>query len=146
MPWIVWFLAAIALLIAEAFVPGFFLACLGIAAGGAAVAAALGLSAPQQVGIFAALTLLSYVAFRPVFEALFHPTTTRVTTNAQALIGQQGLVVVDVRGGPRGGRVVVGGDDWRAVPEDDETIPEGDTVVVTAITGATLTVRRKVRS
>lgn len=146
MPWIVWFLAAIALLITEAFVPGFFLASLGVAAGGAAVAAAFGLSATQQVGVFAAVTLLSYVAFRPVFEGLFHPTTARVATNTEALIGQQGLVVVDVRRGPRGGRVVVGGDDWKAVPEDGETITEGDTVVVTAIAGATLTVRRSVRS
>lgn len=142
MPWIAWFLLALSLVIAEVFVPGFFLASLGIAALVASAAAALGLTATQQVGVFAVVTFLSYFAFRRVFEAVFHPAERRIATNTAALMGQHGLVIAAVDG-LRGGRVSVAGDDWRAVSEDEALIAEGDAVVVTAINGVTLTVRRR---
>lgn len=142
MPWIVWFLLGILLVIAEVFVPGFFLASLGIAALVSAGGAALGFTATQQVGVFAIVTFLSYFAFRRVFEAVFHPAERRIATNTGALIGQHGLVIAAVESGLRGGRVSVAGDDWRAVSGDAARIAEGDPVVVTAINGVTLTVRR----
>lgn len=146
MPWIGWFLIGVLLVISEVFVPGFFLASLGIAALITAAAAALGTTATQQVGVFAAVTFISYFAFRRIFESLFHPEDRRIATNSDALIGQQGYVTAAVRTGPRGGRVAVGGDDWKAVSADETPIAEGESVVVAAISGVTLTVRRSLQS
>lgn len=146
MPWIVWFLGGVLLVIAEAVVPGFFLASLGLASLVTAAASALGATITQQVGAFAVATFISYFGFRRVFEAFFHPSHNRLATGVDALIGREGQVTTAVAGGPGGGRVAVGGDDWRAVSEDGQPIEEGDVVVVTAVTGATLTVRRSSRS
>lgn len=146
MPWIAWFLIGVLLVIGEAFTPGFVLASLGLAALVAAAAAAMGATLTQQVGAFAAATFVVYFAFRRVFEAVFHPSRRRLATGVEALIGREGRVTATVAGGPGGGRVAVGGDDWRAISEDGQPIEEGDTVVVTAITGATLTVRRSSQS
>lgn len=146
MPWIVWFLGGVLLVIAEAFVPGFFLASLGLASLITAAAAAMDATATQQVGVFAVGTFVSYFAFRRVFEAVFHPSAQRLATGVDALIGREGQVIAAVESGPRGGRVAVGGDDWRAISEDGSPIREGDAVVVTAISGATVTVRRSSQS
>lgn len=60
-------------------------------------------------------------------------------TNIDAVIGSTGIVLTGIK--PRTvGRVKVGNENWRAKSEED--IPEGQEIVVTGVTGATLTVKK----
>lgn len=60
-------------------------------------------------------------------------------TNVDAIIGKTGIVAQKITRDV-GGRVKVGGEDWKASAAED--IEEGSKVVVTGITGATLIVER----
>ena len=60
-------------------------------------------------------------------------------TNIDAVIGSTGVVLTDIKKRDVG-RVKVGNENWRARAE--ENIPEGNEIVVTGVTGATLTVKK----
>lgn len=60
-------------------------------------------------------------------------------TNIDAVIGSNGIVLKDIAKHSVG-RVKVGNERWRAKAEED--IPEGNEIVVTGVTGATLTVKK----
>ncbi|MDR2936898.1 MAG: hypothetical protein LBU80_06100, partial [Rikenellaceae bacterium] len=63
--WQIWAAVAVALFIIELFTPAFFVACFGIGAGLAAVAAAIGMNVSWQFVFFAAGSLMSFVLVRP---------------------------------------------------------------------------------
>jgi membrane-bound serine protease (ClpP class) len=63
-----------------------------------------------------------------------------VTTGPQALVGEQGRVVVAIGGGDAVGKVVFHGETWNA--QSAAAIPAGATVVVAAVNGRTARVRR----
>ncbi len=60
-------------------------------------------------------------------------------TNIDAVIGSSGIVLQDIKRHDVG-RVKVGNERWRAKSEED--ISEGDEIIVTGVTGATLTVEK----
>ncbi|MFN6179061.1 MAG: NfeD family protein, partial [Flavobacteriales bacterium] len=64
--WHWWAALALVLMIAEIFVPGFFLLCLGVGAAGASMVAALGLGSSAQLIAFSAFSLLSFFTIRPL--------------------------------------------------------------------------------
>ena len=59
--------------------------------------------------------------------------------NIDAVIGNNGIVLKDIKRHTVG-RVQVGNEKWRAKAEED--ITEGNEIVVTGVTGATLTVKK----
>jgi membrane protein implicated in regulation of membrane protease activity len=59
--------------------------------------------------------------------------------NIDAVIGSTGIVLSDIKQ-RRVGRVKVKNENWRA--KSDEDIPEGNEIVVTGVTGATLVVKK----
>ncbi|UCD08539.1 MAG: NfeD family protein [Dehalococcoidales bacterium] len=59
--------------------------------------------------------------------------------NVDAVIGSSGVVLQEIKRHTVG-RVQVGNERWRAKAEED--IPEGNEIVVTGVTGATLTVKK----
>ncbi|HEX6750709.1 MAG TPA: NfeD family protein [Longimicrobium sp.] len=140
--WLLWALAAVVLLIAEALTGTLFLIALAAAAVAPAVAAALGAGLVAQLAVFGAAALLSLLKARPLFGALLHPASQQVATNVAALPGAVGLVLEPVRDAHRAGRVTVGGDDWRAVTADGSALDAGEQVVVLDVQGVTLTVAR----
>ena len=83
--WHWWAGVALVLLIAEIFVPGFFLLCLGIGCAGASIAAALGAGASIQLIAFSALSheaflriwMRGYWKFLPITDALSLPVARR---------------------------------------------------------------------
>ncbi|MBN2077196.1 MAG: NfeD family protein [Dehalococcoidales bacterium] len=60
-------------------------------------------------------------------------------TNIDAVIGSTGIVLKEIKL-RNVGRVKVGNENWRAKAEED--IPEGNEIVVTGISGTTLTVEK----
>ena len=138
--WHWWAGVALILLIAEIFVPGFFLLCLGIGCIGASLAAALGAGGSIQLIAFSALSLLGFFTIRPVLMKRFWKDG-GVKTNVDALVGQRGKVSQDFDPGLRLGRVAVGGDDWRAECVNDHPLKAGDIVKVVRVESNTVIVK-----
>lgn len=138
--WHWWAGVALILLIAEIFVPGFFLLCLGIGCAGASIAAAVGLGSAVQLITFSTLALLAFFTIRPLLMKRFWKDN-GVKTNVDALVGQRGKVSQDFDPGLRLGRVAVGGDDWRAESVNDKQLRIGDLVEVVRVESNTVIVR-----
>jgi membrane protein implicated in regulation of membrane protease activity len=138
--WHWWAGAALVLMIAEMFVPGFFLLCLGIGCMGGSLAAALSASPAIQLLAFSVLALVSFFTVRPVLMKQFWKDG-EVKTNMDALVGQKGRVTQDFDPGLRLGRVSAGGDDWRAECLSDHPLHVGDLIKVVRVESNTLIVK-----
>jgi len=139
--WVVWIVIAIALGIGEVVTPGlFFLGPLALAAGVAALASLLGAGAVGSVLVFVVASLLSVGLLRPLARRHVRmPALSR--TGTDALIGRKALVTRRIDAG--GGRVRIGGEEWSARAYlDGEEIPEGTTVDIIQIEGATALVTK----
>jgi membrane protein implicated in regulation of membrane protease activity len=140
--WLLWALAGIALLIGEVLTGTLYLAALAVACLLPALGAAVGLPLVVQIGAFAAGAVLTVVKARPLLEATMHPPSRQIPSNVSAVVGAVGHVIEAVAAGTRPGRVMVGGDDWRAVSGDGRPIAAGTQIVVMEVQGVTLTVVR----
>lgn len=139
--WQLWIVLAVLLFIAEAFVPGFILMCLGIGCVFAALPALLDWGFKMQLVFFSVGTLAGFFGARPVFSRYFYGKAGQVKTNVDALVGEVGHVVEAIDEHGTSGRVVVRGDNWRAVSDPAETIPAGRKVRVTRVEGSKLFVQ-----
>jgi membrane protein implicated in regulation of membrane protease activity len=134
------------LVVAEAHVPGGVLGMAGglaLIAGGVIVIAALGggaaLAVPVGVGLGAAAGGWALVVTRKTSGARH----VRIQAGAEALCGRVGVVR---RWSEPAGHVFIDGALWRArhesVDSDQETLHEGEHVVVERVSGLTLSVRK----
>lgn len=143
--WLLWFVGAIVLVVAEIFTSGFWLACLAAGAVAAGVAALVpGLGAALQGVTFAATSLLSMAGLRPLLVRHFQlGPGAGVRTGVDALLGKSGVVTerIDPRTG--GGRVKVEGEDWRGASSDALVIEPGTRVTVIQVDGTTLMVEKE---
>lgn len=136
MNWVVWIVIAVALAIGEVVTPGlFFLGPLSLSAGAAGLAALLGAGTVGSLIVFLVAALLSLGFLRPIARRHIRmPAISR--TGTDALIGRKALVTQQIDAA--GGRVKIGGEEWTARAYlDGEVIPEGTTVDVIQIEGAT---------
>lgn len=138
---LIWLIAGVVLVAAEALSGEFVLLMLG---GGALVsAAAAGLGAPVLLtaGVFGVVSFGLIAGVRPVIKRkLLAGDTTR--TNTEALVGTRAVTVTDVNA--EGGRVKIGGEIWSArTITDNEVIESGRPVTVIEISGATAVVLAK---
>lgn len=138
--WHWWAGAAIVLLIAEIFVPGFFLFCLSMGCLAASAAAALGGDEVPQLVAFSIVSLIAFFTVRPLLMKRMWKDS-GVRTNNDALVGQRGKVTQDFEPGLRLGRVSVAGDDWRAECTTDRAMRAGDLIEVVRVDSNTLIVK-----
>jgi membrane protein implicated in regulation of membrane protease activity len=133
--WAIWIVVAVALAAGEIFTLGFFLGPVALAAGLAALIAALGGGIPFQLLAFIAGSLGSLFVLRPI--AVRHLQTPRaLRTGTAALVGARGTVLERVD--DLGGRVKIGGDVWTArAMFEGHVIEPGTRVEVGKIEGAT---------
>jgi membrane protein implicated in regulation of membrane protease activity len=142
-PWLLWALIAILLVVGEMVTGTFFLAAIAVACIITGAGAFLGLDVALQLALFIASGGLLVVGSRPLAERLLHPPGSRqLQTNVSALVGATGYVREPIGAGGRPGRISLGGDDWRAVSSNGLPIPAGESVMVVAVRGVTLTVVR----
>ena len=136
MSWVVWAVIAIALAVGEVLTPGlFFLGPVALAAGAAALAAALGAGTVGSVIVFIVGSIASLAVLRPIARSHVHmPAISR--TGTAALVGRKAFVTRRVDA--QGGRVRIGGEEWTARAYlEGQVIEEGKTVDVIQIEGAT---------
>lgn len=138
--WHWWAGAALVLMIAEIFVPGFFLLCLGIGCIGGSITAAITPEPAAQLIAFSVLSLVAFFTVRPLLMRQFWKRDD-VKTNVDALVGQRGKVTQEFEAGLRLGRVSVAGDDWRAESINDHPLHIGDLVQVVRVDSNTLIVK-----
>ena len=143
--WLLWFVGAIALVVAEMFTPGFWLACLGIGAVAAGIAALVpGVGAAFQGIVFAVTSLVSMAGLRPVLLRHFQlGPGAGVRTGVDALLGKSGIVTERIEPGSGLGRVKVEGEDWRGASMDAGVIEAGTRITVIQVDGTTLMVEKE---
>jgi len=139
--WQLWTVAGVGLMIAEVIAPGFWLLSVAVGCFTAAVTGLLPFGLTTQVIAFAGGTVASLVLLRPFLLRRFQRGGVR--TGVEALIGKAG--VITQRLGPHGqnGRMLVDGEDWRAVSLDESALEPGTRVIVVEVDGATLKVERE---
>ncbi len=143
--WLIWFLSAIVLVVAEMFTAGFWLACLAVgcvAAGLVGLVPFAGLT--LQTVAFAATSLAGMIGLRPLMLRRFQlGPGSEVRTGIDALLGKTGIVLERIDPASRQGRVKVEGEDWRGASVDDTPIEAGARVTVIQVDGTTLVVEKE---
>ena len=133
--WVVWLIVAMALGLAELLSLTLYLA---LGAGAALIAmlvAAIGLDVPYQFVAFAVSAILLIIFVRPLGQHALRRVPV-MRSGTAALVGREALVLTEIT--RHAGRVRIGGEEWTARPYDSSlVIPEGATVEVFAIEGAT---------
>ncbi len=145
MDWLIWFLSAIVLIVAEMFTPGFWLACLAV---GCVAAGLVGLipfaGLTLETVAFAATSLASMIGLRPLMLRRFQlGPGGGVRTGVDALLGKRGVVLERIDPVSRKGRVKVDGEDWRGASVDDTPIEVGARITVIQVDGTTLMVEKE---
>lgn len=125
--WQVWTIVAVICLIIELSSGDFYFICFSIGAAVTAIAAACGCSFLWSLGIFALISVLSLFFVRPMLVKKMH--TKPTVSNADAIIGKRGRVTETIEANGYG-RVIVGGDDWKAQSIDGKEIEKGTLVTV----------------
>ena len=137
-PWHVWTIIAVCLFIGEVFVSGFILASLGIGALLGAVTHQLMGDVGWGLGGFALGAGVSLALIRPYAARLLGPEEVS-SFGADSMIGDE-LTVSDA--GDVGGTLKARYRDTSWSLSSEEELFEGDRVIITAVEGTTLRVRR----
>jgi membrane protein implicated in regulation of membrane protease activity len=141
--WHLWVIAAIILFIVEIYTPGFILASIGVACLASAAAALFGGGIYVQLITFSIANLVLFFALRPLFmKFLQSRNSTQVKTNVDALIGRIVTVVETIDNSANSGRVIIGGENWRAKSIDNTVFEAGTSVKIVSVSGATVCVKR----
>lgn len=138
--WQVWAVVAVLGLILELSSGDFFIICFAIGAVGAALVSPFA-GIYVQLVVFAVVTLISIFLVRPVALRYLHRGEENRVSNADALLGQTGVVSETIKAGGFG-RVAIGGDDWKAVSNGTEELPVGTTVRVVGRESIIITVEQ----
>lgn len=137
---IVWIIITVILGLVEALTVD--LVCIWFALGALVTAIAAGFGAPfvAQIVIFVAVSALSMIFTRKFVVGVLK--VKKTPTNADSVVGQEGIVIEDIDNVAETGRVRLAGLDWTARSADGEDIHKGETVKVKAIQGVKLMVAK----
>ena len=140
-PWIIWTVIAVASFILEIFIPGFWVAILGIGALAAVPLAALGAGTTWQILVFAVVSIIAGIFFRPLALQYFLKSSEKREANTNAMIGKKAKVLSKITA-DEPGKAKIGSEVWTAIPENEEAVfNEGETVEITAVDGAKIIVK-----
>jgi membrane protein implicated in regulation of membrane protease activity len=138
---VIWLLAAVAFGVIEGVTTVLVSIWMAIGAVAAAVVAALGYSIMAQLLIFLIVSALLLMLTAPLSRKFRN--RKMVSTNADRLIGQEGIVISSIDSIENRGQVKVLGQIWSACGLDGETITEGEKVTVEMIEGVRVIVKKK---
>jgi membrane protein implicated in regulation of membrane protease activity len=142
--WIFWLVLGVLFIVAEIFTFGFVLFWFGIGALLAALVSFLGFGFTVQFLVFAGISILLTVFSRKIFSSfLSSDQGTKVLTGVDSLPGKIGTVITSSKGALNEASVKVYGTVWTAFPEEgEESLEEGEKVMVTRVEGACLYVKK----
>ena len=138
---VVWVVLALILVAVETFTVAFIGIYLAAGALCAAVVAAFDGALWLQLVVFAVVSAATLYLTRPALRSRF-VNAPLVPSNAPALVGRRGVVVVAIPAGTGGrGQVRIGTEDWSARSTEESQIDVGATVEVVSIEGVAVLVR-----
>lgn len=140
--WVVWITGAIILLILEIFIPGFTIATFGIGALLAGILAFFYHNIYIELLLFAISSFIVFLWLRPIVIKTLYKSSSNVKTNVDALIGKEAKVIEKINNIEFTGRVKIGGENWKAISEDDSIIEIGEIVKVVKVDGAKVIVKK----
>jgi membrane protein implicated in regulation of membrane protease activity len=132
-PWLIWFLAGIAVILAELVVPGFVIIFFGLGCWGASVMAFFSPNSySAQVAIFVIVSVASLMTLRRVAMRVFVGSSESQETEdfGNVPVGSRNTLDQDLEAG-QVGRVRFRGTMWDAVSED--RIPAGSDAEITGV-------------
>ncbi len=133
--WLIWLIAAVALLVAELFSLQLVLVMFSLGAFAASIAAGQHVNLFVQSLIFAGVSVFTLILVRPVVLARLHRHSDKAKTGIDALIGAPATVLKPVN--ESGGLVKVSGEDWSAQAVEPGAIYQpGEKVFVVEVKGA----------
>lgn len=133
-PWSVfWLVALIVFGIVEGATAGLTTIWFAVGALAALVAALLGAPPLVQIVLFLAVSLATLLVVRPVARKYLTPK--QEATNADRVIGAEGIVTQTIDNVKGSGQVNIAGQVWTARADDQSVIPEGTLVRVLRIEG-----------
>ena len=142
--WIIWLIIAVIMLVIEIVTTGLATLWFAIGAVVAMIMDLCGASVASQIIAMAAISAVCFVVcmiwVKPKLESLRKKNVQK--TNADRLIGREGVVIVPFNSTEGKGQVKVEGQIWSAKSGEDYT--EGTKVTVKAIEGVKLVVERAV--
>jgi len=139
--WHIWVFVGIGLVIGEIFTAGFLLLWFGVGAFLAAGLALLGAGSIYQMLSFILTSLILIVLSRTIFKQFLFRKEVGISTNVEALIGQEALVMQIIEGKSKPGLVKIGGETWSAVSEEGR-IDQDEVVRVKGVVGNKVLVER----
>lgn len=137
--WHLWMVGGIVLLVVEMFTPGFVAAAVAVGCLAAVLPAFLGAGPAWQLGALGVGTLAVFVGARPFLRTHLAPVD-GYASNVDALVGRDGTVVEAGDGPETAPRVLVSGEEWRAVSASGEALVAGQEVTVVGVDGNKLVV------
>ncbi len=140
--WHFWLIAGFILLILEVFTPAFVMAIFGLACFITAPFAGYGCSLTIQLIVFGVACAILAFSIRPLVLKGLERNSSQYSTNVDALVGQTGCVIETIQPSARAGRVKIGGEDWRAVTDDESNLEVGRKVRIKGIDGNKVVVER----
>ena len=138
--WIIWLVIAVVMFVIEAATTGLATLWFGIGAVVAMIMDLCGVSAASQIIVMAVISAVCFAVcmiwIRPKLESLRKKNIQH--TNADRLIGREGVVIVPLNATEGKGQVKIDGQIWSAKADTD--IAEGVRVTVRSIEGVKLVV------
>ena len=132
--WHIWLFVGIGLVIVEIFTAGFLLLWFGVGAFLAAGLALLGAGSIYQMLSFILTSLILIVLSRTIFRQFLFRKGVGISTNVEALIGQEAPVMQIIEGKSKPGLVKIGGETWSAISEQGR-IDQDEVVRVKGVVG-----------
>lgn len=137
----IWLVAAVVFGVGEMAMAGsFFLAPFALGAAVAAILAFAGVSVGVEWLVFLGVSVVAFLALRPLAHRLDRHTTTS-GVGANRLLGQRARVIGAIGPGHAPGMVLLGGERWRAETDAGDEIPVDTSVVITEVRGTRVVVR-----
>lgn len=130
---VIWLIALIFFCIVEGVTAGLASIWFAVGALGAMIAALAGASPLVQIVLFLALSFITLIIVRPLARKYLTPRNE--ATNADRVIGTEGIVTQTIDNIKGEGQVNVAGQIWTARSEGDSLIPAGTLVQVLRIEG-----------
>lgn len=135
-----WFLLTITFLLIEIVTPHLVTLWFAIGALNSLIAASYGLDLKKQIVLFLLVSCILLFSLRPIYKKYIK--TKKIRTNVDALIGNIGLVTVDICNEESIGLVKINGQIWSAKSNNGKEILAGNKVKILKIEGVKLIVEK----
>ncbi len=134
--WLIWIIIGAIFIVAEIFSVSFFAGPIGLACLVAALINFSGASATWQLVGFSATSVGLLLAVRPVWKRMMENRADQEVSGIDTYVGRQGKITETVDTQAETGRIKIGGESWRAVPDKSIIIEEGTMATVIRIEGS----------